>query len=69
MNNKLNKILRILNWMANTRQHKFDEKSDKCVGCGLTEEQIEDRKITTCNGKLIEKPVKGLTTEVKQKSI
>ncbi len=55
--------------MANTRPHKFDEKSDKCVGCGLTEAQIEDRKITTCNGKLIDKPIKDLTKGVKKKYI
>jgi len=55
--------------MTNTREHKFDEKSDKCIGCGLTEEQIEDRRIATCNGKLIEKPTKDLITEVKKKYI
>ena len=55
--------------MTNTRKHKFDEKRDKCIGCGLTEEQIEDRKIAACNGKLIEKPVKDLTAEVKKKYI
>ena len=55
--------------MANTRQHKFDEKSDKCVGCGLTEEQIEDRKILICDGRLLAKAIKDTKQDVKKRYI
>ena len=55
--------------MVNKTKHKFDEKSDRCLGCGLTEEQIEDRNIESCNGRLIKDPLKNIKQETKKKFI
>lgn len=54
--------------MVSKIQHKFDEKG-KCVGCGLSEEQVEDRKIVFCKGKLIKKIIKNSSDKEKKKFI
>ena len=51
--------------MKSTLQHKYDEKR-RCVGCGLTEEQVEDRGIRICNGKLSKNTIGNKGQKIKK---
>jgi len=37
--------------MAKATEHSYDD-NDKCKGCGLTKNYIDDNKITSCKGRL-----------------